>query len=120
VPSILRDAILAADDKDFFTHSGVDYRALPRVIHKTATSSVRGWWNRDGFRLRFPQGGSTLTQQLVRGYFLQDRWSRENGAALFRDSRVSRLVALIVGVPTMNKPPESWRRCGWRCGSRRK
>jgi hypothetical protein len=55
VPSILRDAILAAEDKNFFTHSGVDYRALPRVIHKTATSSVRGWRNRDGFRLRFPR-----------------------------------------------------------------
>jgi hypothetical protein len=101
VPSILRDAILAAEDKNFFAHSGVEYRALPRVVYKTAVSSARGWWNRDGFRLRFPQGGSTLTQQLVRGYFLQDRWSRENGAALFRDSRVSRLVALIVGVPTM-------------------
>jgi penicillin-binding protein 1A len=29
VPSILRDAILAAEDKNFFAHSGVEYRALP-------------------------------------------------------------------------------------------
>src|SRR6185369_1522958 len=32
VPPILRQAILAAEDKNFFTHSGVDYRALPRVL----------------------------------------------------------------------------------------
>jgi penicillin-binding protein 1A len=120
VPSILRDAILAAEDKNFFKHSGVEYRTLPRVIYKAATSSLRGWWSRDGFRLRFPQGGSTLTQQLVRGYFLRDRWSRENGAALFRDNRVARLVSLVVGVPTTNKLARKLERFGWRSGSRRK
>ena len=39
---------------------------------------------RRGFRLRLPQGGSTLTQQLVRAYFLRDRTSREDGDTLFR------------------------------------
>jgi penicillin-binding protein 1A len=29
VPPILRHAILAAEDKNFFTHSGVEYRVLP-------------------------------------------------------------------------------------------
>jgi len=29
VPRILRQAILAAEDNRFFSHSGVDYRALP-------------------------------------------------------------------------------------------
>jgi penicillin-binding protein 1A len=103
VPPILRHAILSAEDKNFFTHSGVDYRALPRVFYKTATSSVGAWWNGRGFRLRLPQGGSTLTQQLVRGYFLRDRWSRENGSTLFRDHATWRLLSVIVGVPTTNK-----------------
>jgi len=40
VPPVLRHAILAAEDKNFFAHSGVDYRALPRVLYKAATSSV--------------------------------------------------------------------------------
>jgi len=103
VPPVLRHAILAAEDKNFFSHSGVDYRALPRVLYKTAMSSVGAWWNGDGFRLHLPQGGSTLTQQLVRGYFLRERWSRENDATLFRDNLTSRLFAVVVGVPTANK-----------------
>src|SRR5881409_4393895 len=103
VPPVLRQAILAAEDKNFFTHSGVDYRVLPRVLYKTAMSSVGAWWTGKGFRLRLPQGGSTLTQQLVRGYFLRDRWSRENGSTLFRDSLTWRLLSVVVGVPTTNK-----------------
>jgi penicillin-binding protein 1A len=103
VPPVLRHAILAAEDKNFFAHSGVEYRALPRVVYKTATNSIAGWWSGGGFRLYFPQGGSTLTQQLVRGYFLRDRWSLENGAALFHDDLTSRLLSAVVGVPTTNK-----------------
>ena len=104
VPPILRDAILAAEDKNFFSHSGVEYRALLRVGYKTVVHSVAAW-RKGGFQLRlhFPQGGSTLTQQLVRGYFLRDRVSRENGAALFRDSVTSRLLSAALGVPTTNK-----------------
>jgi hypothetical protein len=84
VPVILRQAILATEDKNFFSHSGVDYTALPRVVQKTAVRSVATWWKGEGFRLRLAQGGSTLTQQLVRGYFLRDRTSREDGTTLFR------------------------------------
>ena len=36
VPLVVRQAILAAEDKNFLSHSGVDYGALPRVIEKTA------------------------------------------------------------------------------------
>ena len=103
VPPVLRDAILAAEDRNFFTHSGVEYRALPRVAYKTMVHSVAAWWSGDGFRLRFPQGGSTLTQQLVRGYFLRDRSSREGGDALFRDNVSSRLLSAVLSVPVTNK-----------------
>src|SRR5213593_349130 len=103
IPPVLRQAILAAEDRNFFTHSGVDYRALPRVLYKTAISSAGAWWDGKGFRLRLPQGGSTLTQQLVRGYFLRDRWSRENDVTLFRDNLTWRLFSVVVGTPTTNK-----------------
>ena len=70
VPLVVRQAILAAEDKNFHSHSGVDYGALPRVIQKAAARSLAAWKNGFGLRLRLPQGGSTLTQQLVRVYFL--------------------------------------------------
>ena len=69
VPLVMRQAILAAEDKNFHSHSGVDYGALPRVILKTLARSLAEWTNGAGLRLRMPQGGSTITQQLVRVYF---------------------------------------------------
>ena len=57
VPLILRQAIMAAEDNRFFTHSGVDYRALPRVVQKTAVRSMGEWWKGGhGLRLLLPQG----------------------------------------------------------------
>jgi penicillin-binding protein 1A len=104
VPVILRQAILAAEDKNFFSHSGVDYGALPRVIQKTVVRSVATWWKgHERFRLRLPQGGSTLTQQLVRGYFLSDRASREGSETLFRNGLTPWLLSAALGVPATNK-----------------
>jgi penicillin-binding protein 1B len=54
VPRVLRDAVLAAEDHRFFDHRGVDVHALARAT----------WANlRAG---RVVQGGSTITQQLVK------------------------------------------------------
>ena len=105
VPPILRQAILAAEDKRFFSHSGVEYRALPRVVKKTAVRSVGEWWKGGhGLRLLLPQGGSTLTQQLVRGYFLQNLTSRPDADALFHAGLAPpRLLSVILGASAMNK-----------------
>jgi penicillin-binding protein 1A len=101
VPEILRGAILAAEDKRFFDHSGVEYRALPRVVQKAANRSLAEW--REG-RLFLPQGGSTLTQQLVRGYFLQDLTSRPDSDALFHEGLAPpRLLSAMLGAPATNK-----------------
>jgi penicillin-binding protein 1A len=104
VPVILRQAILAAEDKSFFSHSGVDYLAIPRVAQKTAVRSVNEWWKGGGLRLLLPQGGSTLTQQLVRGYFLQDLTSRTDGDAIFHAGMAPpRLLSVVLGASAMNK-----------------
>jgi penicillin-binding protein 1A len=103
VPVILRQALLAAEDKNFFSHSGVEYRALPRVVQKTVVRSLSAWRKGSGFQLLLPQGGSTLTQQLVRGYFLQDRTNFEAGQALFRESLMSRLLSAGLGARATNK-----------------
>ena len=104
VPLVVRQAILAAEDKNFHSHSGVDYGALPRVIQKAVARSLAEWWNGSGLRLRLPQGGSTLTQQLVRVYFLPDLTARRDDDALFaRGLTVPRLMSAVVGAPATNK-----------------
>jgi penicillin-binding protein 1A len=104
VPPILRQAILAAEDKRFFSHSGVDYGVLPRVAQKTVARSLGAWWiGEEALRLRLPQGGSTLTQQLVRSYFLRERTGGEDADTLFGKGFTSRILALAVGVPATNK-----------------
>jgi penicillin-binding protein 1A len=104
VPVIVRDAILATEDKNFFSHSGVDYGVLPRVIERSIVRSVATWWSGDGdLKLRLPQGGSTLTQQLVRGYFLTERTRLEDGTTLFHRGLAPRLMAVPLGVPATNK-----------------
>jgi penicillin-binding protein 1A len=104
MPPVLRQAILATEDKNFFTHSGIDYGSLPRVVEKTALHTLSAWWrNGPSAGIRFPQGGSTLTQQLVRGYFLQDRMRGENGGVLSSPGWTWRLASCVLGVPATNK-----------------
>jgi penicillin-binding protein 1A len=103
IPPVLRQAVLAAEDKRFFSHSGVDYRALPRVLAKTVRHSLGALRRGEGIRLVLAQGGSTITQQLARGYFLEDLTSREHGPELLSKRLPSRLAALVIGVPATNK-----------------
>ena len=58
IPPMMLQAVLAIEDRRFFEHSGVNFgRTLEAV------------WE-DVLRQRKAQGGSTLTQQLARGFFL--------------------------------------------------
>ena len=34
IPAIVRDAIIATEDKRFFSHSGVDFSVIPRLLGK--------------------------------------------------------------------------------------
>ena len=104
VPLVMRQAILAAEDKNFPSHSGVDYGALPRVIQKTVVRSLAEWANGSGLRLRLPQGGSTITQQLVRVYFLPYLTARRDDDPLFvRGLTVPRFMSAVLGAPAANK-----------------
>ena len=106
VPPVLRHAILSAEDKHFFIHSGVDYRALPRMLQKTAGRSLAASGTGDaGFRMRLGHGGSTLTQQLVRGYFLHNLTSREGADVLVRRGLAPRLLSTVVGVTRHQQAP---------------
>ena len=51
-------------------------------------------------RAIFPQGGSTITQQLVRGYFLQRQTSEENSYQLRNVGLVPRALSKSLGDTT--------------------
>jgi penicillin-binding protein 1A len=103
IPPIVRNAILAAEDSHFFSHDGVDYCRIPRVLGKVRIGTLiarlvsGGWHDEAKGSAIFPQGGSTITQQLVRGYFLRDMVARENSGQLRPGSRLSRVLSAVIG-----------------------
>ncbi|MDP9405654.1 MAG: transglycosylase domain-containing protein, partial [Actinomycetota bacterium] len=60
IPPVVIDAVLAAEDRRFYEHAGVDLRAVARA----AVANRRAG--------RVVQGGSTLTQQLVKNRYFPD------------------------------------------------
>jgi penicillin-binding protein 1B len=81
IPTDLMNAVLAAEDRRFFDHNGVDWRGIGRAL-----------WI-DIRRGELAQGGSTITQQLVKNAFLSqertlDRKLKEAAMALILESRL--------------------------------
>ena len=60
VPKRLRNATIAIEDEHFYEHDGVDYSAVVRAA----------WENIEAGEVT--QGGSTITQQLVRNLYIDD------------------------------------------------
>ncbi|HVF05002.1 MAG TPA: transglycosylase domain-containing protein [Frankiaceae bacterium] len=58
VPEHVRDAVLAAEDRGFYEHSGISVSGIARALYQ----DVRGGGAK--------QGGSTITQQYARNAFL--------------------------------------------------
>jgi penicillin-binding protein 1A len=108
IPPIVRDAILAAEDKNFFAHSGVDYSVIPRVLGKVRIGALAprfiGRGRQDGVEspALLPHGGSTITQQLVRGYFLKNLTTKENSKELRYAGILPRSLSTLVGARTVN------------------
>src|SRR5580704_5537753 len=108
IPPIVRDAILATEDKHFFSHNGVDYSSIPRVVGKVRVGAwirrlvTGGRQDSTSGRAIFPQGGSTITQQLVRGYFLQRQTSQENSYQLRDVGLVPRALSSVIGARNVN------------------
>lgn len=107
IPAVLREAVLVAENKHFFSHRGVDLAAWPRVLLRNlgavGQAARHALATGERIRVAFRQGGSTITQQLVRGYLLQHFTSRENGDALVSDSWLARLAGRVLGIPAGNK-----------------
>ena len=58
IPELLKKAIVAVEDKNFYSHYGIDFKSIFRAI----VVNIR--------QGRFTQGASTLTQQLAKNFFL--------------------------------------------------
>ncbi|MBU2468480.1 MAG: transglycosylase domain-containing protein, partial [Proteobacteria bacterium] len=61
VPPLLVQAFLAAEDRDFFAHGGVDFKGILRAA----------WANLQAGSVQ--QGGSTITQQVAKAYLTPER-----------------------------------------------
>src|SRR5262249_11787688 len=83
IPDNLRNAVLAIEDRRFFSHSGVDWRGVGRALWADVHSG------------EIVQGGSTLTQQLVKNTFFSPdrslgRKLKEAAMAMIIETRLSK------------------------------
>ena len=77
VPKSLTDAIIATEDRAFYSHEGISFRGILRAL----------WTNLRSESLT--AGGSTLTQQLVKNLFL-------NPERTFRRKAVEAIMAVLL------------------------
>jgi len=68
IPKSLQEAFIAAEDKNFYHHSGIDFISIARAALTNVTNII----NR-----RRVAGGSTITQQVVKNFLLTSEVSFE-------------------------------------------
>ena len=73
IPDFLIKALLAVEDHRFYQHHGLDFRGMARALYNNIRNA------------KVNQGGSTLTQQLIKNYFLTHKrtlWRKLNEMAM--------------------------------------
>jgi len=58
IPLIMKNAIIAVEDRRYYEHKGVDLRSISRALYRDVISGD------------YSEGGSTITQQLAKNLFL--------------------------------------------------
>ena len=61
IPKLVKEAFTSAEDRNFYNHPGIDPSGILRAIIKDVGLVLQG---------RRPQGASTITQQVARGFLL--------------------------------------------------
>ena len=80
IPERMRQATIAIEDRNFYSHIGVDFWGLARAFISTATGKQ-------------VQGGSTLTQQLIKQVYFADEAQSANRGGLSR--KIKELILAI-------------------------
>lgn len=80
IPEYMYQATVAIEDKNFYNHAGVDFGALIRAALSTASGQG-------------VQGGSTLTQQLIKQVYFSDEAASENRGGLTR--KIKELILAV-------------------------
>src|ERR1044072_2503370 len=68
IPKLVLNAFIAAEDKNFYDHGGLDFQGIARAALFAAQNYGSG---------RRPQGASTITQQGAKNFFLTNEPSME-------------------------------------------
>ncbi|KYG27216.1 penicillin-binding protein [Bacillus gaemokensis] len=72
VPKLVESAFLATEDARFYDHSGVDFKGTGRAVLVSLTGNYGS------------QGGSTITQQVIKNYFLSmDKTPKRKAQEIF-------------------------------------
>jgi penicillin-binding protein 1A len=66
IPKVIIDAFIAAEDKNFFAHPGIDITSIIRSSIQNIANVVQN---------KRLVGGSTITQQVIKGFFLNNERS---------------------------------------------
>ena len=61
IPDKVKNAFIAAEDKHFYSHGGIDYLGIMRAVLSNLKNFGKG---------RRPVGASTITQQVAKNFFL--------------------------------------------------
>ncbi len=70
IPDLVKNAFIAAEDQNFYSHSGVDMKAVARALIKNVLNKLQG-------SSRRPEGASTITQQVAKNFFFTNEVSYE-------------------------------------------
>lgn len=68
IPDLVKEAFIAAEDQNFYQHSGVDIKAVARALIKNIINKAQGVNRR-------PEGASTITQQVAKNFFFTNEVS---------------------------------------------
>ena len=80
VPDLYKKAVLAVEDHRYYTHHGIDWISMARaVVHDIRV-------------MKLEQGGSTITQQLVKNNVLSEQWESENTGDISKIEKMERQV----------------------------